>query len=223
MNNTKSAINKTIVIGGASGVGKTSVINFLIEKCAGKSNINVSQFNTGSYFQKLLSRGAGKAIERDDIRNVNWRTLEFEVANHIVSDFFQIPPLSCYLLDTHYAANSPYGYMMGLGLKCLEQIVRSIYPDNPSEEDYYAAIILIEADIAEVMERRKADIKRYREMSIIDIVRNLELSRVYSLEYYHIFADYLGSERVQYLQVLNEDTKHCSDLIFENLKAWNFV
>jgi adenylate kinase len=185
---------------------------------------DVAQFSTGDYFQAALSRHRGSSTERNQIRETDWTVLEDEVSECIISDYRALPPNTCYLLETHFAASSPFGYMMGLGVKCLERIAEAFFPDlSVCSNHLLVAIILIEADIVDLIKRRRADVIRHREMSVLDIIRNLELSRVFSLEYYNAFARYLGYSRVQYLRVTNADVEKCSHRICCYLQDWQFL
>jgi adenylate kinase len=145
-----------IIIGGAGGVGKTSIVHNLIELYAAHSRRSILVFNTGDYFSELL--GDSAPIARDQVKNTYWKKYEQEVTNLIIEDLHKLQNSSIYVLDTHFAANSPSGYMMGLGVKQIEYLAKEINSINKnSVNSVLAAIVLIEADIENVISRRSSE------------------------------------------------------------------
>jgi hypothetical protein len=68
------------------------------------------------------------------------------------------------------------------------------------------------------------DIERLREFSVLDVLNDLEQTRLYSLFYYQAFASELGTNTVEYLHTNNNeklgDTAH---VIFDQLKKWGLA
>ncbi len=212
---------QVVIIGGAGGVGKTSIVHSLKQLYSVNSSRSISIFSTGDYFSRLLCDSSN--LERDQVKNIHWKKSEQKVITSIIKDVHALPNSAIYVLDTHFAANSPAGYMMGLGIKQIEQLACEIKLVRNSKKSVLVAIVLIEADISDVMRRRSDDIERLREFSAMDIIGDLEQTRLYSLFYYQAFVSELGSKSVEYLQINNENLDDSTNLIFMKLKNWGLA
>lgn len=151
---------KRVVIVGIPGVGKTTVVNKLVEMIK-KKNFSVESVVFGTVmFEEAKKLG----IEhRDKMRKLpigEQRKLQIEAAKSIVkmeADFL--------IVDTHLFINTKEGYWPGLPLEVLE----ALSPSN---------IILIEALPNEIVSRRMRDSERYRDfVDEIEITKEIEIAR----------------------------------------------
>lgn len=141
----------TIVVLGVPGVGKTTVLNNLV-RLASEKNIKVVIKNMGDYMLKeALSREFVKS--RDEIRYLKIRQqleLQLLAVKSIVQDAYrELPEDGVLIVDTHAVIKTKYGYWTGIP----KPLVEELRPD---------ALIIIEADVNEILSRQLRDKSRYR-------------------------------------------------------------
>ena len=152
--------SKLIVIVGIPGVGKTTVIEKLVEYLITldiKSHISV-------FGSVMLDEAKKIGIKnRDELRTLSvneQKKLQISAANKISNLKY-----SFIFVDTHLFIKTSEGYCPGLPF----DILNSLSPDK---------IILVEAKPEEIVERRNNDITRKRDdLSIDEIIYELNLGR----------------------------------------------
>ena len=152
--------SKLIVIVGIPGVGKTTVIEKLVEYLITldiKSHISV-------FGSVMLDEAKKIGIKnRDELRTLSvneQKKLQISAANKISN--LKYPFI---FVDTHLFITTSEGYCPGLPF----DILNSLSPDK---------IILVEAKPEEIVERRNTDITRKRDnLSIDEIIYELNLGR----------------------------------------------
>ncbi|NWG09180.1 MAG: adenylate kinase [Nitrososphaerales archaeon] len=151
---------KRIVVVGIPGVGKTTVIDKVVEK------IKEHRFTVESVvFGTLMFEEAKKlgVNHRDEMRRLSiedQRKLQMKAAERIAkmkADFL--------LIDTHLMIFTKEGYWPGLPI----EILKALSPSN---------LILIEALPKEIISRRRRDSGRYRDsVDEGEIIRETEIAR----------------------------------------------
>lgn len=152
--------SKLIIIVGIPGVGKTTVIEKLVEYLITldiKSHISV-------FGSVMLDEAKKIGIKnRDELRTLSvneQKKLQISAANKISNLKY-----SFIFVDTHLFIKTSEGYCPGLPF----DILNSLSPDQ---------IILVEAKPEEIIERRNTDITRKRDnLSIDEIIYELNLGR----------------------------------------------
>jgi adenylate kinase len=152
---------KRVIIVGIPGVGKTTVISRATEFLKQKGhNTRVVVFGSLMFEESKEM----KLKNRDEMRKLSveeQRRLQEKVASRIarMKDDFVI-------IDTHLLINTDEGYYPGIPMHLLE----TIKPSN---------IIMIAADPQEVLNRRKQDESRRRDIRPeIDVQNELNISKV---------------------------------------------
>lgn len=157
----KDYMTKRVIIVGIPGVGKSTVItNILNTLSTGGVDITMAEFGSLMFEQaKLLS-----ISNRDDLRKLSLeqqRSLQEMTANYIFSLENDIV-----IVDTHLFINTAQGYYPGIPSKLLNIL-------NP------AYLILIIAAPQEILDRRKADTTRQRDLISLDNISNeLNISKI---------------------------------------------
>lgn len=162
------------IIGGASGVGKTSLL---------RSFSDIKQVNTGDLFQQSMS-----LENRDEIRKGDWSVLEGDVTKKLADISSEsIRSKKDLIIDTHFAAKI-YGsqYRIGLKEEYLYQLGKSILKLCVNEM-LTVNVILISADPHSLLTRRRLDRSRNRELVPSDCYRDLRYNDVYSRRYLTAF------------------------------------
>ena len=152
--------SKLIIIVGIPGIGKTTVIEKLVEYLTTldiKSHISV-------FGSVMLDEAKKIGIKnRDELRTLSvkeQKKLQISAANKISN--LKYPFI---FVDTHLFIKTSEGYCPGLPF----DILNSLSPDQ---------IILVEAKPEEIVERRNTDITRKRDnLSIDEIMYELNLGR----------------------------------------------
>lgn len=153
--------NKRVVIVGIPGVGKTSIVSLVSEKLGHKElKATVAVFGT------VMLEEAGKigVKNRDELRKLSLakqRQLQEMAAKRIA----QIKD-STVIIDTHLFVKTIDGYYPGLPMHVLDII-------KPTH------FVMVVAEAAEIVKRRKADKSRDRDIvSTQDIQYELDILRV---------------------------------------------
>jgi adenylate kinase len=158
-------MNKTIIVTGIPGTGKTTVCSF-VEKLARQAGIEVSVLNYGTITLETL-RKHGKTMERDAMRKADLdfqRKLQKEVAEVISEKAKSLGGIA--VIDTHMAIKTPGGYMPGLP----SHVLQLLKPEM---------LVLVEAKSNEISLRRMKDNRRRRDESVEEAVKEeLMLSRL---------------------------------------------
>ncbi len=142
----------TIIVTGVPGVGKTTVLNRLMEMLK-EEGIEAVVSNFGDYMFKVASE-KGLVKHRDEIRKLPLQTqLELQrwAAQAIVRDASEkLGDRGVLIVDTHSVIKTPSGYWPGLP----RHVIEELRPDS---------IVVIEADPELIIARRQRDKTRYRE------------------------------------------------------------
>lgn len=160
------------IIGGASGVGKTSLLRLFAD---------IKQVNTGDLFKRAMS-----LENRDEIKSGDWSILEADVTTemiNIVSDAFQAG--QDLIIDTHFAAKI-YNkqYRIGLEEKYLIQFGKKIFKlCSDINRRIKVDVILISTNPYLLLTRRRLDKSRNRELIPSDCYNDLRCNDVYSYRY----------------------------------------
>lgn len=158
-------MNKTIIVAGIPGTGKTTVCSF-VEKLARQAGIKVSVLNYGTITLETL-RKHGKTMERDAMRKADLdfqHKLQKEVAEVISEKAKLLNGIT--LIDTHMAIKTPGGYMPGLP----SHVLQLLKPEM---------LVLVEAKPNEISLRRMKDSSRRRDEAMEEAVKEeLMLSRL---------------------------------------------
>lgn len=120
------------IVAGIPGAGKTTVLNEVIKKAG------IEVINYGDVMFEMAKKEGIK--DRDEMRKLPYekqRELQRKAAEEIAKK-------DNVIIDTHCTIKTPYGYLPGLPYDVL-QILK---PER---------IILIEADVDEILQRRKKD------------------------------------------------------------------
>lgn len=160
------------IIGGAAGVGKTSLL---------RQFDNIKQINTGDLFKEAML-----LENRDEIRNGDWSILEKDVMVsmiNVVSDALRSG--QDLIIDTHFAAKiCNKRYRIGLEEKYLirfgEMILKSSSDINRRIK---ISIILISTNPYLLLTRRRLDKSRNRELIPSDCYKDLRCNDIYSHRY----------------------------------------
>jgi len=151
---------KRVIIVGIPGVGKTTVVNKIVEMIK-KKDFAVESVVFGTVmFEEAKKLGIK---HRDEMRKLpidEQRKLQIDAANSIArmeADFL--------IIDTHLFINTREGHWPGLPL----EVLKALSPSN---------LILIEALPHEIASRRMGDSERYRDfVDETEIAKEIEIAR----------------------------------------------
>ncbi|MCP8317475.1 MAG: adenylate kinase [archaeon] len=151
---------KRVIIVGIPGVGKTTVVNKIVEMIK-KKDFAVESVVFGTVmFEEAKKLGIK---HRDEMRKLpidEQRKLQIDAADSIAkmkADFL--------IIDTHLLINTREGYWPGLPL----EVLKTLSPSN---------LILIEALPHEIASRRMGDLERYRDLADeTEIAKEIEIAR----------------------------------------------
>ena len=150
-------MNKTIIVTGIPGTGKTTVCSF-IEKLAEKAGVEVSVINYGTVMMEILQK-SGRPMERDAMRKDSVETqrkLQRQVAEVVAQRTRTFNGLT--VIDTHMSIKTPEGYFPGLSCNNLQLLKPEM-------------LVLVEAHPSEIFSRRMKDAGRKRDTSLEDSVK----------------------------------------------------
>jgi adenylate kinase len=162
---------RRVVIVGVPGVGKSTVVNSVIEMLHSKNVVN-KVVNFGSVMMERAAR-IYSVKSRDDMRKLSveqQRKLQVEAADEI-SRFNQ----DFVIVDTHLFISTLEGFWPGMPL----DVLQALKPTN---------LVLIIAGREEIMKRRESDLTRARDKTTIESLDS-ELSAATAL----LFASSLVS------------------------------
>ncbi|WEU39861.1 MAG: adenylate kinase [Candidatus Odinarchaeum yellowstonii] len=141
---------KIIVIAGAPGVGKTTVVNLAVQKAAekGYTNIEIANYGTAMF---EAAKAENLVEERDQMRKL---PPEIQIKlQKIAAKKIREKAASggTLIVDTHMLISTPGGYLVGLP----SWVAEELRPDQ---------IILVEADPEDIFIRRLGDDSRNRDI-----------------------------------------------------------
>jgi len=138
--------NKKVIIVGIPGVGKTSVVNKIVEILKEK-NKSVTVANFGSLmFEEAKKQGVQ---DRDDLRKLPMdKQKQFQI---LAGKAISALPEDVIIIDTHLFISTPFGYYPGLPY----HVLREIEPSN---------FIAVSATPEEILNRRTRDETRKRDI-----------------------------------------------------------
>ncbi|MDH5754660.1 MAG: adenylate kinase [Candidatus Bathyarchaeota archaeon] len=150
-------MNKTIIVTGIPGTGKTTVCN-VTEKIAKKAGVEINVMNYGAVMVEILQKYE-KGMERDAMRktDINFqRKLQKEVAEAVSEKIRQLNGIT--IIDTHMSIKTTGGYLPGLPFHVLQLLKPEMF-------------VLIEAKPSEISSRRMKDAARKRDEAVEEAVK----------------------------------------------------
>ncbi|MDI6846563.1 MAG: adenylate kinase [Candidatus Bathyarchaeia archaeon] len=150
-------MNKTIIVTGIPGTGKTTVCN-VAEKLGKKAGVEVNVMNYGTVMVEILQKYE-KGMERDAMRktDINFqRKLQKEVAEAVSEKIRQLNGIT--IIDTHMSIKTIGGYLPGLPFHVLQLLKPEMF-------------VLIEAKPSEISSRRMKDATRKRDEAVEEAVK----------------------------------------------------
>lgn len=188
------------IVGGASGVGKTSLLK--------QADSKAKQINTGTLFKKHMVLN-----KRDDVRKGDWSAYEpgvmNDLSNFVLVSFQRGEDV---IIDTHFAAKI-YGKNYKIGLKEKYLFDFGMFVFSIIKIDTLIQVVLITADPHALLNRRRLDKSRDRELVPSDCYNDLRSNDVYSTRYsreisraFQKFGS-IGRDNIRYHRVENNDFK----------------
>lgn len=188
------------IVGGASGVGKTSLLK--------QADSKAKQINTGTLFKKHMVLN-----KRDDVRKGDWSAYEpgvmNDLSNFVLVSFQRGEDV---IIDTHFAAKI-YGKNYKIGLKEKYLFDFGMFVFSIIKTDTLIQVVLITADPHALLNRRRLDKSRDRELVPSDCYNDLRSNDVYSTRYsreisraFQKFGS-IGRDNIRYHRVENNDFK----------------
>jgi len=150
-------MNKTIIVTGIPGTGKTTVCN-IVEKLAEKAGVEINVVNYGTAMVEKLQKYK-RDLERDAIRKADLdfqRKLQKEVAEAVSEKVRQLDGIT--IIDTHMSIKTSEGYLPGLPFHVLQLLKPEM-------------LVLIEAKPDEISSRRMKAVTRKRDEAVEEAVK----------------------------------------------------
>ncbi len=150
-----SGVLKTFIVVGIPGVGKSTVLSIVTKELVSRG-YSVRLINFGDLmFETLKAQGLVKS--RDDIRTLPLtvqRVVQKEVAERIGEELKRIRESGSkedhiVIIDTHAVVRTSIGYWSGLP----GYVITHLSPDS---------VVIVEADVNEIMSRQVRDVERRR-------------------------------------------------------------
>jgi adenylate kinase len=132
------------IVMGMPGAGKTTVLKKAMEKKKGYEVVNYGDMMVEIAQKKF------KVKNRDEMRKLDFekqKSLQLEVEKRLIKLSHTIDRI---ILDTHCSIKTPHGYLPGLPMRLLEKLKVD-------------GLVLISADIDEIIRRRASDETRIRD------------------------------------------------------------
>lgn len=150
-------MNKTIVVTGIPGTGKTTVCN-AVEKLAKQAGKKVNVINYGTVMVEMLQKYS-KAVDRNAMRKADLKfqcELQKETAKAISGKIGKLNGVT--IIDTHMSIKTPEGYLPGLAYHVLQLLKPEMF-------------VLVEAQPNEISSRRTRDATRKRDKAMEEAVK----------------------------------------------------
>lgn len=166
------------VVGGASGVGKTTLLNAVSW---------LDRVNTGDLFKRHMA-----LANRDEIRSLNWAAFEGEVRRDLETAVREkaVRGKRGILIDTHFAAKlNGDAYRIGLERSEIFSLASSaVKLASEYGIRLHTLIVHVTAEPAQLLTRRRLDGSRKRELVPSDCVQALTRNEQCSGQYLYEFA-----------------------------------
>lgn len=165
------------VVGGASGVGKTTLLD---------SIASIDRINTGDLFKQHMA-----ITDRDEIRSTDWSKFEKPVADDLISVAMEKARTRRGLvIDTHFAAKlNGTEYRIGLSRGCLYRIATEVLLAAAMlQVRVLTSIVLVYSSPYDLLARRRMDPSRKRELAPADCIKALSRNNTCSTQYLFEFA-----------------------------------
>jgi adenylate kinase len=149
-------VNKTIIITGIPGTGKTTVCD-AVEKLAKQAGKKVDVINYGTVMVNILQKY--KKMSRDAMRKADipfQRKLQRETAEAVSEKIAQLEGTA--IVDTYMSIKTPEGYLPGLPYYVLKLLKPEMF-------------VLVEAQPREISSRRMRDATRKRDEATKEAVK----------------------------------------------------
>jgi adenylate kinase len=150
-------VNKTVIVTGIPGSGKTTVCDF-VEKLGKEAGLEVHVVNYGTAMVELLKKYE-RQMGRDAMRKTSadfQHQLQTDAAKAIAEKTKNWKGVR--IVDTHMSINTLQGYLPGLPYHVLQILQPSMF-------------VLVEAKAGEISSRRMKDTTRKRDESVEDAVK----------------------------------------------------
>lgn len=150
-------MNKTIIVTGIPGTGKTTVCN-VVEKLAKNAGLEVNVINYGTAMVEILQKHE-KEMERDTMRetDINFqRKLQRETAGAVLEKVGRLNGIT--IIDTHMSIKTLEGYLPGLPSHVLQLLKPEMF-------------VLVEAQPNEISSRRMKDTTRKRDEAVEEAIK----------------------------------------------------
>jgi len=158
-------VNKTIVVTGIPGTGKTTVCS-LVERFAEKAGVEVKVINYGTIMVETLGKYE-KEMERDALRKTDidfQHRVQEEAAEVVLERVKGLGGIK--IIDTHMSIRTNEGYLPGLPFHVLQLLKPEMF-------------VLVEAKLEEISSRRMRDTDRKRDEAVEEAVKEeLLISRL---------------------------------------------
>jgi len=150
-------VNRTIIVTGIPGTGKTTVCN-VVEKLAKNAGLEVNVINYGTAMVEILQKHE-KEMERDTMRktDINFqRKLQRETAGAVLERVGRLNGIT--IIDTHMSIKTLEGYLPGLPSHVLQLLKPEMF-------------VLVEAQPNEISSRRMKDTTRKRDEAVEEAIK----------------------------------------------------
>lgn len=150
-------MNKTIIVTGIPGTGKTTVCNVVV-KLAKNAGLEADVINYGTIMVEVLQKYE-KEMERDDMRktDINFQCeLQRETAGAVLEKVSRLSGIT--IIDTHMSIKTLEGYLPGLPYHVLQLLKPEMF-------------VLVEAQPNEISSRRMKDTTRKRDEAVEEAIK----------------------------------------------------
>jgi adenylate kinase len=150
-------VNKTIIVTGIPGTGKTTVCN-VVAKLAKNAGLEVNVINYGTVMVEVLQKHE-EEMERDIMRKTDidfQRELQRETAGAVLEKVRRLSGIT--IIDTHMSIKTLEGYLPGLPSHVLQLLRPEMF-------------VLVEAQPNEISSRRMKDTTRKRDEAVEEAIK----------------------------------------------------
>ena len=139
-----------MVVTGIPGVGKTTVLNELVD-LAQQNKYNLTVLNYGTIMNEIM-RDLGKDMHRDEMRKQGM-DVQKKVQDLAASEIAHRAGQGVAVVDTHMFVRTSWGMWAGIPQRLLDKLSPQL-------------LVLIEADPKQIAARRQGDPSRQRDVSL---------------------------------------------------------